>query len=712
MWELKEGHLRYCPSQQKLWRRDADTSDHTGARKILNSWHPVKTLENEYKLNRNEADRYTNYLITITREAARSDYFPQVERGVRIDPCVWVRRNGTVLCLRDEQDLAVTQTFDTTGMGLQSVRDAERICRWLTVDEDSAQNLLRMFATPWLEPFKQLSYVFSGHGGDGKTLIMSQAVLAVLGEHKVFPSLNTATYCAAGGYSLNRESMNDAMDGMAFAYDDEAGEVSESMLPMLRALSTGSTLQARVTGGRYRTMRPTATIVLLTNQGFADSSEASDVRRFIKVEFHSSKDRSYEEYHAIELFCQTHPAAFFAASCRLWEQGDEPNIVNLSPARQLSDEAFWLISEIIDNEQTIGQSIAQKDKYRNEFKRPISPSLLQLLGLKNSTSRAFGARCRVARVDDEHRFAKYRQIVAQQDEEDTIVVPDIPQPLAECLLPSDCGFVCNYVPADEHKVARNWKKQVENWDVDTSVKPDSDVYAVIPACGYVVIDMDMPKDGGESGWQIVNQQVGVYGSSAFPSTYLVRTPSGGVHAYYKVPAVLSGRLKNAAHPDGVPIDVRVDGKGYVIGAGSHVTAGDYQLCDIPEGDVPELSYRFQQWLFATPGYVEQIRVEGQPTATHTTVYNRMIEAPDFTQIRAQQQSDRSIGVSNVDMSVIPEGQRNTQLHRWAFGRAMHYPNNLDQIEADLYERARRSGLTESEAQNIWRSICRQIGGQQ
>lgn len=304
IWELREGHLRYCPSQQRLWRRDPDTSDHEGERLILNSWHPVKTIEDEYHIGTNarSSERNPLYSATILREAKRSQWFDQVERGVRCDPCVWVRREGRIVCLQDEPDIAVTQTFSPAGMGNQALRDAKRILEWLTVDEKSCANLCRMFATPWLEPFKQLSYVLSGHGGDGKTLIARQVILGVLGVGKVFPGFSVQGYCTGGGYTLGRESMNDEMDGKAFAIDDEACAVTEDMLPLLRALSTGSQVNARVMGGRYRVMTPSATLLILTNMQFADSGENSDTRRFIKVEFHQSKGRSYDEYHAIEGF--------------------------------------------------------------------------------------------------------------------------------------------------------------------------------------------------------------------------------------------------------------------------------------------------------------------------------------------------------------------------------------------------------------------------
>lgn len=369
IWELREGHLRYCPSQDRLWRRDPDMSDHDGGRLLLNSWHPVKTIEDEYHIGAtaNSRERNPLYSAAILRESKRAQWFDQVERGVRCDPCVWVRRDGKVVCLQDVPDIAVTQTFTPVGMGVKALKEAERILRWLTVDEKSYANLCRMFATPWLEPFKQLSYVLSGHGGDGKTLIARQALVGVLGVGKVFPGFSVQQYCNGGVYTLGRESMNDEMDGKAFAFDDEACAVDEDMLPLLRALSTGSQMNARVTGGKYRVITPSATMLYLTNMQFADSTENSDMRRFVKVEFHPSKGRSYDEYHAIEGFCHRHPAAFFVLSCRLWEKSDVPEIVNLSPARNISDEMYWLISEIVSNEEQYGALVASRNDYRKEF---------------------------------------------------------------------------------------------------------------------------------------------------------------------------------------------------------------------------------------------------------------------------------------------------------------------------------------------------------
>ena len=704
IWDLREGHLRWCPSEHRLYRRDTDMEDHPGERRILNSWHPVKSIEAEYCIDRPTA-QHPGYSAAIVREAQRVQWFAQVERGVRIDPCVWVRRDGRVVQVLDEPDLAVTQTFDTRGMSREAVQQAERICRWLTVDEKSYKNLVRMFATPWLEPFKQLSYVLSGHGGDGKSLVLSQVVLNTLGVGKVFPAFNTTQFCEVGGFTLNRESMADAMDGMSFAYDDEAGSVSEDMLPALRALSTGTPMQARVQGGKYHTVTPSATIVLLTNQGFADSSESSDRRRFVKVEFHANNGRSYDEYHAIELFAHEHPAAFFALSCELWKhEGDTPEIVNLSPARQISDEMYWLITEIEANRERFNQPVASRERYRAEFHRSIDDGVLQLLGLKNATSKAIGpTQQRVVRVADWDRYEQYLNAVNESVITDVVVPP--PAPIEGVVESPDVfGFACDYVRADARKVARNWKQLAASPNVDTSRRPsDAAAYAVVPREGYVVVDMDVP-DHGDTGWTVLNQQVGRYGSAAFPTTYLVGTPSGGVHAYYRVPAAIAGQLKNAAHPHGMPIDLRVDGKGYVIGAGSHVESGDYRLLDVPTDDVPELSLDMCRWLIDTPGYVES------HTPMLPTVSDDGAPRPSIARLIATTPGTADSSRPPVDMSPIPEGSRNTDLHAWAYGRAANHPDNWPNIKLDLFERGRLSGLPESECATIWGSIMRELGG--
>lgn len=728
IWELREGHLRYCPSQDRLWRRDPDMADHEGERLLLNSWHPVKNIEDEYHIggNARSGDRNPLYSATILREAKRSQWFEQVERGVRCDPCVWVRRNGKVVCLQNEPDIAVTQTFSPAGMGNQALRDAKRILEWLTVDEKSCANLCRMFATPWLEPFKQLSYVLSGHGGDGKTLIARQAILGVLGVGKVFPGFSVQGYCTGGGYTLGRESMNDEMDGKAFAYDDEACAVTEDMLPLLRALSTGSQMNARVTGGRYRVVTPTATMLYLTNMQFADSSENSDSRRFIKVEFHQSKGRSYDQYHAIEGFCHRHPAAFFVLSCRLWERSDEPEIVNPSPARNISDEMFWLISEIASNEEQYGDPVAVKGDYRKEFHTTIPQSLMDVLGLENARSRALPGKGqpRVVRVVNRDRFDVYRNSALNDEtgQGDNWVQRALSKPSRDSLLPlddvGDCQDLAGIVESalDGHvgfapcegkarksggpvdgKVSLSWKRLNPSDDshVDASfITGQMSRYAVVPLGDCFVIDCDKPsEDGGPDGWQCLQALTGDYGTDKLPATLVTKTPHG-VHLYYRMPAGMDiGLLKNAVHEQNLPIDLRVSNRGYVLGPGSVIDGKRYELADLPAGVVPEASEAIMRML-KDFGYTNEPKQE----APSLSLDDVMADRPAASNSQG-----------TPDMTPVPEGQRNSTLHAWAYGRLKNHPENERQIQADLFQRGRVSGLPDGELDQIWKSIKRSLG---
>lgn len=731
VWELREGHLRYCPSQDRLWRRDADESDHEGPRLLLNSWHPVKTIEDEYAIGTNSRsnDRMPAMSATILREAKRAQWFAQVERGVRCDPCVWIRQNGRVVELHGEDDIAVTQTFDPKGMGNAAVDQAWRIVRWLTVDEPSARNLMRMFATPWLEPFKQLTYILSGHGGDGKTLIMRQAVLGVLGVNRVFPGFSVAQYCGTGGYTLGRESMNDAMDGKAFAYDDESCEVTEPMLPYLRALSTGSQMQARVQGGKYRTVTPTATMVLLTNMPFADSSENSDRRRFVKIEMHASTGRSYDEYHAIELFAKAHPAAFYAASCRLWAESDEPDVVNLSPARSITDEMYWLVSEILTNEERYGQPVASRKEYREEFHTAVPATLADLLGLKNSTTSALpGGQQRVVRVADGARFNVYANAIRNDDGDDPqtdMKARALGMKTREDLTPIDgldtcranaelveqaCAGMIGFAPCEgkakkdgilDEKVSLSWKRlnpDMGHRQPASTIRLDQSRYCAPPLGSVFVIDCDRAKaDGEPHGFQLLQAMTGEYGSTALPATLTVRTPHG-VHLYYRAPDGYDiANLKNAVHPEDIPIDLRVAGKGYVLGPGSRANGGRYELVDLPKDVIPE----------ATPEIMRFLNAHEYTNTPNPPI--RPIEPPTLDLADVMSERPESHTGGQPDLSPIPEGQRNQTLHDWAWGRLKNHPDNKSQIEKDLYERGHASGLMDLEISTIWKSVCRHLG---
>ncbi|MGW0352215.1 bifunctional DNA primase/polymerase [Streptomyces anthocyanicus] len=97
--------------------------------------------------------------------------------------------------------------------------------------------------------------------------------------------------------------------------------------------------------------------------------------------------------------------------------------------------------------------------------------------------------------------------------------------------------------------------------------------------GLLVVDLDVPKGKGSSD--------APYGATTFkalceraghtvPTTYRVRTASGGAHLYFTAPDGV--RLTNTQDVLGPHIDTRAGG-GYVVAPGSTTTAGAYEVTD-------------------------------------------------------------------------------------------------------------------------------------
>lgn len=79
--------------------------------------------------------------------------------------------------------------------------------------------------------------------------------------------------------------------------------------------------------------------------------------------------------------------------------------------------------------------------------------------------------------------------------------------------------------------------------------------------GCFVVDVDV-KDN-QNAYELFEKFANSVGG--LPETFTIRTPSGGLHKYYKMPEELD--LRNSAKKLGDGIDIRANG-GYVIFAGS------------------------------------------------------------------------------------------------------------------------------------------------
>ncbi|MDC0774069.1 bifunctional DNA primase/polymerase [Streptomyces sp. HD] len=97
----------------------------------------------------------------------------------------------------------------------------------------------------------------------------------------------------------------------------------------------------------------------------------------------------------------------------------------------------------------------------------------------------------------------------------------------------------------------------------------------------LVVDLDMPKHKGSSDapngaatFKALCERAG----RAVPTTYRVRTASGGTHLYFTTPDGL--RLTNTAGAVGQLVDTRAWG-GYVVAAGSITPTGSYETLSGP-----------------------------------------------------------------------------------------------------------------------------------
>lgn len=685
LWDFRIGSMLLGDDGVTLYVRDTCRD---GRNELLASWHAISSLEEEYDVPRGQ--RFPSWNDQLRTECRKLD--KRVKHGVKFTNYAFLRVDGKVQCLtsdRVEFDQPYELTFNVP-FDEKLAKTAFHFLRDVTDEEHSARNLCRMFATPLLEPYKHLSYVLYGDGGNGKGILLG----ALAGS---FPELakpvDAQTLLGGrrgqGGFSSDQEASK--LLGTLWVYDDDADTITIDQMTALKKISTGDMIRSRKIQQDSVDVKPRCTFIIATNNPVITTMTAASARRFAYVRMKDGR-KSTDFLPLLAFRAEYGVAPFVMSSCmEWWSNGDEPyRDIVIGGHADLSEAEQWIVDEIVAS----GYAVSGLNPYREnatDHKNSINK-----LGLKSSMKRVDGHSVRVLTVADEQRFAPYRaESESSYETAGVVAVAAAPAPIDFAVegqpAPSEYGFDCDYVPAGADKKAINWKKRVEDPQADTSVRPDSPAYGVVPSEGCMVLDMDRSKDDGKAGWDIVSEQVGAYGSADFPSTYLVKTPSGGYHAYYRLPESLRGKLKNAAHPNGLPVDTRVERKGYVIGAGSVTDAGRYEVCDVPEhGVIPTIPLRMVNWL------EEHDYVEGcEPRPARPVVAVR------------KPSGRRSMG--RPDMSPVPEGQRNDTLHSWAYGRLKNYPEDKDRIMSDLFDRARISGLAESEAATIWKSVCRQLG---
>jgi hypothetical protein len=132
------------------------------------------------------------------------------------------------------------------------------------------------------------------------------------------------------------------------------------------------------------------------------------------------------------------------------------------------------------------------------------------------------------------------------------------------------------------KKATTDSAQIEEWFPPGDLAPNIGLAA---GGGLLVLDED-PRHGSDASIADLQIQHGI-----LPPTRTVRTPSGGLHRYYRVPA--ARHIPNSTSKLGKGLDIRGDG-GYVVAAPSKLVASPKQAAgayvwenpDAPIADAP------------------------------------------------------------------------------------------------------------------------------
>ncbi|PST47271.1 hypothetical protein CPA40_00055 [Bifidobacterium callitrichos] len=695
-----------CRSTRKLPKNALNGT--AGGAAGQHSWHAIGSIEDEYHVKGSNKV----YLPWNTQMRVECSKLPgRVRHGVKFANLAFYRIDGRVRRVTPDRPLfddpfevSLSEEYDD---GL--VAEAGRFLRFVTADEHSAQNLGRMFATPLLEAYKHLFYVLYGGGGNGKGILLGAL-------NRSFPGLSTAVNAktllggakGAGGFATDQEMLK--LIGALWAYDEDADIITLEQATLLKKIGTGDMMAARRIQENTVSFRNKATFIIASNNPVIMANTEALKRRRVFVRMRDN--RAEAEFRDLLAFRAEHGAVpFLMASCRLWERSDKPwDDVAIGSGDDLSEHEQWIVDQIIVQGYAVSGDnpyYASSATHRNSVTK---------LGLESTCKRVDGKVARVLVVSDERIFAVYRaksEHDINQAVNETIPAPPRPIEGEATVTPGEAGYPVNYATVTDGKKSYDWQK-AKDLPAGSTRTPNGNAYAVIPAVGMAVIDLDVAKDrngrvlmDAPTGWDVFNREIGPYGGRAFPRTYLVSTPTGekhglaSVHAYYLIPDELKGRLKNGVHLTGKPVDIRCEDKGYVIGAGSVLDdGGTYRLLDLPDGQPPLMPPAMVAWL-REHGYVE-----GETPATMQPDGARPV------MMRTRYRSTRMAGKSvrnEPDMSPVAPGSRNDTLHRWTYGRLANHPDNAARIRDDLYQRGHASGLQDTELETIWRSVTRQLG---
>ena len=596
----------------RLYRRDADM---TCSQVRQQTWHEITDVQDELGIHK-PSDRLANldlWCRALARQSGEWLHHAILLRGRHGMWRMWERVNGSVREFGGD-DSTTPPPCDVVlrigGEDLEAgIAEAGRWVRWLCKTEDSAYNLSRWFAAPICAKYAHLAFILYGAGGNGKSLLFKE-LNAALGT-RVAPLSTDALTGRTTAFEQGQALL--PIIGALWATLDENGSGEYDTNPVVKKLATGEPVHMRGVQKNMVSYRPVCTLAFGTNVPPREG-EASFNRRFAIVDMVDGREA--EDFEGLLDFLRNRHgiAMMLAYSARHWggippqEPGSVPpsdGIVGAGGGADMkmvriidtttdpmADGALSLVAHLLGKfpGNPTGAWVKAADVPGivgvRELSRYARRQLMQTLGMEATSRRLGGAVARVWRVADgelsHDKFMQYwNRADAEASEPDlSPVAKHAPAPTQlvpdgdELLTPGDLGFGAKYWPCGHDKVSRGWQQAYKNGTAHTTeadVYTPGGAYAVIPTDGYCIVDCDIVKSdpAARTGYDMLYELLG-----GEPDTTMVLTPSGGVHAYYKLPDGL--RLANAVNVGGSHIDLRVAGLGYVVGVLSTTDAGMYK----------------------------------------------------------------------------------------------------------------------------------------
>ncbi|RSX49850.1 bifunctional DNA primase/polymerase [Bifidobacterium castoris] len=702
LWDFKNRDLvlESAPNDKGavLYRRDMDTDQG----ELLDTWHAIASIADEYGVPRSERNqRFERLFLRECRRLACPDGRPlRLIHGIRFtNRAYWVDDHGDgsqTLNRAEAGDPILDMPFELNLDSEFTDREARRareIMQGVCADPDSLYNLLLLPAAPFLQKYKHLTFALAGDGGNGKGVFFS--AFTRYNDQTARLACTVDAEKLAGGSRLSGTSLEQEpakLIGKLWAFDEDANGLDQHQTERLKRLSTGDRIDSRRLGRDVVSFNPRATLCIATNLDFVTGMDASMRRRFAFVRMRDHRDPDEIGMRVFRRYCATIGAAgFIMASCEHWMANPDgrARIVQLNRPENMTDAELWVAGQIVET----GYASSADNPYMRASDGVAIGRLKTKMGLV-SVRRGRGEPFVLAVGSSKEaraRFEPFRAYAAEMLRGEGHVAPPEPlDPAPATRDPHEYGFGCDYVDAGPDKVARNWKRRTEDPDTDTTLPPQyAEAWACVPAPGYAVLDFDMSKTpDGRDGWSIVSTEVGRYDSLAFPATFLVRTPSGGVHAYYRLPEGVT--LKNAVHEQDIPLDIRTARKGYVIAPGSLTSGGRYEIADARP--VAEISGTLLGWL-AEHGYVDGMGADAddaQVDADTGEILDRMGFARAATPPAARPDGVNRGATMRLNPPAQTPGATHMPLVEWTYGLCRRAAEQgFEQGEVDtLVERMR------------------------